>query len=225
MQQRTPKEIEKIKNEANRLISDGKVISKTDSERILNMIKEMHEDFKTEISTDKTQREKDYTNAIAKRKSYLEYADNIEYNLLFTEKLYLYLKDFVMSKLTYNRELNIYGIDVCEEFFKKFDKSKTTNKSEIDENLAKVEYIRDILFFTFPLKSSTIYKISYLTSMFENKGINEKSYMMRQLYQIIADVSNLVEYFNILNEELEQVFINWRNGFMKYDNEELETSK
>lgn len=221
MQQRSKQEIEKIKSEANRLIAEGKVISKADSDRILNMIAEMREDFKTDISSQKDIREKMYNSAMEKKNSYYHFGESIKYNLLFSESLYLFLKDFILNKLEYNREMNIYGTDVYSEFFDKFDNTLIPTKAEIKSDLATVEEINGKMFYTFSLPSSTVFKISFLTSMFENKGINERSFKMRQLYQLITDVSNIIEYFNILGSDVEKEFEKWRYGFNKYDTEEL----
>lgn len=218
--QRNTQEKQYVINEATRLIEEGVVIEKTDSDTVQSKINEMKEFYKTDISEIKNDREKQYENALAKRAEFYEFASNIRFNFILSRSLYLFLKKMIKSDMEYNRETNVYAIDVYEDFFC-FDNETSPSKADIAEcDDVKITEVNDNIFYTFKTHSTIIFKISHLTSGFTVKGITDKSYKMRQLYQLITNISNIIEYYNIIGEDLTRLFENWRNGFVKYDNED-----
>lgn len=218
MQQRTKKEIKYVVSEAKRHLEEKLIISEEHAEGVLALVKEMADFFSNAVSTEKEQREKDYAEGVKLNTKYIEYIEGINFNMILSEDLYLFLKDFIMCKAEYDRETNIHALDVYKEFFI-LDKATAPNKVDIDDSV-KTELVNGKKFYTFNVAVGTLFKISFITSLFKNKGINDKSFKMRQLTQIITDISNLIEYFNIQGDELYNKFENWRNGFVKYDEEE-----
>ncbi len=190
------------------LLNSGAVLTVENRNKLENIITDLQAIYATPISEDKEIREASYTNYGNLITEYGKTLGETKYNLLLKKEEYLYLKNLIMKKISYDRQNLFVGLLVRDNFFYKFDKNKNHNQTELFTN-GDVE--------AFQLDINEITRISHLTGLNEIQGLDNKADMFANIIKKIGDISKIFDIYKSKGDNLSEDAGNWIQGFEKFE--------
>lgn len=212
MDQNTNQRFEIIKSKFEEIKNENKILIKDDIENIENKASNLDLILKEEISSDRKEREIQYKKYQDNTIEYLKSLAEMHYNFILENKEYLFLKNVIVGKLSYNRENVFVGLQVKEDFFTRYDSEKSTSKTSLFKD-------NDFEMFMMDIKELT--RISHLLSFYEVHGLDDRSDIFASIVRKISTITTVWEYYDTKAKIFEDVAQNWLNGFHVYDNTEL----
>jgi hypothetical protein len=196
-----------IEDQTSSLLENSTLILQEDKEKLDNISDLLGMIYKTPLSEETEEREKQYSSYRELISLYGKTLGETKYNLTLTRDEYLFLKNLIINKISYDRQNLFVGLIVRDTFFYQYDKSKDTTKTSLftngDEN--------------FVLNINEITRISHLTSLHEIVGLDKKADIFAEIIKKIGDISKIVEHYNKKGNDLSETGGNW---IMKFENVE-----
>lgn len=206
-----------IDEQFDKILNSNKILKKEDKENIDSLIESINNFYKTEIPSDKVEREKVYLEYVSKIEEFGKTLSGIVYSFQLSKEEYLFLKDTLLKKLEYDRENVFIALLIRDNFFYKYDTITDPNKTSI-----KMEDMNGKFVTSLPININDLTRISHLLGMYTIKDIiSKKADIFASCIGKIGDISKIFNYYKTKGEQLQNGGDNWLKGFEVYDEDEL----
>jgi len=188
-----------------KILDENIVLNKEDRDGIENLIKQMHELIKDAPSKEKQIKEKQYSDYTELISTYNTSLSNLKFNFILDRDEYLYLKNLILHKISYNRENIFLGLLIKDNFFNHYDSDKSYNKTSLFKTNSE----------TFKLTIVELTRISHISNLVEIKGLDKEAELYSSIVRKIGDISKAIDYFDTLGAMTTEKGTNW---ILMFDN-------
>ncbi len=195
------------------LMKSGAIITEYDKASLEELIANIETMYNTPVSEVAQERDAQYSKYRELITSYGKTLGEIKYNLLLSRDEYMFLKNLIINKISYDRQNLFVGLLVRDNFFYKYDTEKNVAKTSL--------FVGESIVEAFPLDINEITRISHLTGLHEIQGLDKKADIYANIVKKIGDISKIFEIFNSRGQELSEKGGNWLQGFDKYESEQV----
>lgn len=193
-----------------KVLDENIVLNKEDRDIIENLIKQIHELIKDAPSKENQIKEKQYSDYKELITAYNISLNELKFNFILDREEYLYLKNLILHKLSYNRENIFLGLLIKDNFFNHYDSDKSYNKTNLFKTNTE----------TFKLTIVELTRISHISNLVEIKGLDKEAELYSSIVRKIGDISKAIDYFDTIGAITTEKGSNWISMFDNNKTEE-----